>query len=74
MITVLESYHVFEMENTVGVRTTKPVAEFGPSSIPHTGPMIDVSHSLQEPETMTKGYRYIISVTEVLVEWDTSLA
>ena len=37
-ITVLVSSYVSAMEDTLGVRTTKTVAEFGSSSIPHTGP------------------------------------
>ena len=37
-VTVLVSSYVSAMEDTVGVRTTKTVAEFGPSSIPHTDP------------------------------------
>ena len=37
-------------EDTMGVRTTMLAAEFGPSSIIHTGPRIDVSDPQQELE------------------------
>ena len=58
MTTILVNSHVSAMEDTVGVGTPKPVAEFGPSSIPHTSPMDDMSYPRQELEFMTICYPF----------------
>lgn len=58
VLIVLVSSHISATEDTVGVRSMKPNAVFGPSPILHFGIVDGMSYAQQILEPMTTGYEF----------------